>query len=251
MRAAILAAAGLLTLVVPHGAAAQATPPERPTFDITLYGWLQSIDGRVGAGPLSASVESSFRNTIDEADSVVPFMGRVEGRSGGFSLFLDAAYVSLGFNRVSVGPFAARADSSLLVVDFGGTAELAAGGDGLWALDALAGGRVTSVRNDIAITGGPSARQRDSWFEPFVGLRLRGRFATNWDYAAQADIGGFGVGSDFAWQALATVGYRFSVFGADATALVGYRALSQDYSDGGFNWDMTIHGPILGVTVRF
>ncbi|MGK7868865.1 hypothetical protein [Falsiroseomonas sp. E2-1-a20] len=251
MRTTILAAAGLLTLVVPHGAAAQATPSERPTFDLTLYGWLQSIDGRVGAGPLTASVESSFSNTIDKSDSVVPFMGRVEGRSGGFGLFLDAAYVSLGFDRVSAGPFTARADSSLLVVDFGGTAELAASGDGLWVLDALAGGRVTSVRNEIAINGGPSADQRNSWFEPFVGMRMRGRFATNWDYAVQADVGGFGVGSDFAWQALATVGYRFSLLGKEATALAGYRALSQDYSDGGFRWDMTIHGPVLGVTLRF
>jgi hypothetical protein len=129
MRSVILAAAGLLALVVPHGAAAQPTPHEQPTSDLTLYGWLQSIEGRVGAGPLTASVESSFRNTIDKADIVVPFMGRVEGRSGGFGLFLDAAYVSLGFNRVSVGPFSARADSSLLVVDFGGTADVAASGD--------------------------------------------------------------------------------------------------------------------------
>lgn len=37
----------------------------------------------------------------------------------------------------------------------------------------------------------------------------------------------------------------------DATALVGYRALSQDYADGGFRWDMTVHGPLLGLTPRF
>jgi hypothetical protein len=251
MRTALLAIAALLPLALPHRAAAQAAPPERPSFDLTLYGWLQSLDGRVGAGPLTASVESSFSNTIDKADTVVPFMGRAEGRAGRFGLFVDAAYVSLGFDNVSVGPFAARADSSLLVVDFGGTAEVAAGRDGLWALDALAGGRVTSIRNEIGLIGGPSVSQRASWFEPFVGMRLRGRFAERWEYAVQADIGGFGVGSDFAWQALATVGYRFSLLGADATALVGYRALSQDYTDGRFRWDMTLYGPVLGVTLRF
>jgi hypothetical protein len=155
-------------------------------------------------------------------------MRRAEARANGFGPFVDAAYVSLGFNRVSAGPFAARVDSSLLVVDFGGTAEVAAGGDGLWGLDALAGGWVTRVQNEIGLIGGPSVKQRESWFEPFVGLRLRGGFATNWDYAIQADVGGFGVGSDFAWQALATLGYRFSLLGADAVALVGYRTLSQD-----------------------
>lgn len=251
MRAAIFAIAALLPLALPRVAAGQTTPLERPTFDVTLYGWLQSLDGTVGAGPLAASVTSSFSNTIDKADTVVPFMGRVEGHSGGFGLFVDAAYVSLGFNRVSVGPFAARADSSLLVVDFGGTAEVAGASDGRWAIDALAGGRVTSVRTEIGLIGGPSVDQSQAWFEPFVGLRLRGRVAERWEYAIQADIGGFGVGSDFAWQAVATVGYRFPLLGTDATALIGYRALSQDYANGGFRWDMTVHGPVLGLTLRF
>ena len=250
MRTAVLAAVAPLASLLPQVAGAQA-PVERPEVDVTLYGWLQSLDGRVGAGRLSASVESSFRNTISKADTVVPLMGRVEASTNGFGLFLDAAHVSLGFNRVAAGPVTARADSSLTVVDFGGTAEIAAGGAGLWALDALAGGRVTRVENEIGLIGGPSVRQRESWFDPFVGLRLRGRFVVNWDYAVQGDIGGFGVGSDFSWQTLATIGYRFSLFGAEATALVGYRALSQDYGKGAFRWDMTVHGPVLGLTLRF
>jgi hypothetical protein len=246
-----MAVAAALVLGMPQGAAAQSPAPERPSFEVTLYGWLQSIDGQVGAGPLAASVDSSFRNTIDKADSVVPFMGHVEGRAGRFSIFMDAAYVSLGFNRVAAGPFTARADSSLLVMHLGGTAELAASGDALWALDAVAGGRVTNVRNEITFPGGLAARQRDSWLEPFVGLRLRGSFAESWEYMVQGDIGGFGAGSDFAWQAIGTLGYRFPLFGADATARVGYRALSQDYTDGTFRWDMLIHGPLIGLTLRF
>lgn len=68
---------------------------------------------------------------------------------------------------------------------------------------------------------------------------------------AEGRSGGFGVGSDFAWQTLAAFGYRFALLGADATAQVGYPALSQAYADGAFRLDMTGHRPGLGLTLRF
>jgi hypothetical protein len=37
----------------------------------------------------------------------------------------------------------------------------------------------------------------------------------------------------------------------DAFAGAGYRALHWDYEDGGFAWDVTMHGPMLGAGVRF
>jgi hypothetical protein len=69
------------------------------------------------------------------------------------------------------------------------------------------------------------------------------------------DIGGFGVGSDFAWDAFGVIGYRFSLFGQENSGVIaGYRALSQDYTDGSgrdkFQWDVTLHGPILGLFVQ-
>ena len=72
-----------------------------------------------------------------------------------------------------------------------------------------------------------------------------------------SDIGGFGVGSDFAWHAWGLLGYRFSLFSKDNNAAVfgGYRALSWDYTDGSgedkFEWDVTLYGPILGLQIGF
>lgn len=71
-----------------------------------------------------------------------------------------------------------------------------------------------------------------------------------WDLSLRGDIGGFGIGSDFTWQMTALLGYRFPLFGADATAAIGYRILDQNYDDG-FEWDMTLHGPVLGLGIRF
>jgi len=73
---------------------------------------------------------------------------------------------------------------------------------------------------------------------------------------ALGDIGGFGAGSEFTWQAAGMVGYRFGLFGDDnARVLAGYRALYQDYKSGSgsneFKWDMTLHGPVLALAISF
>ena len=62
-------------------------------------------------------------------------------------------------------------------------------------------------------------------------------------------VGGFGVGSDFAWHAV-------GLFGEDNARVVGgYRAMYQDYTDDSgedkFEWDVTLHGPILDLVIEF
>jgi hypothetical protein len=52
------------------------------------------------------------------------------------------------------------------------------------------------------------------------------------------------------------VGYRFGLFGEDSARVVGgYRAMYQDYTDGcgdnKFKWDVTLHGPNLGLDIEF
>ena len=65
---------------------------------------------------------------------------------------------------------------------------------------------------------------------------------------AVGDIGGFGVGSDLTWQAIGTLDYAVN----DRLELrAGYRALSVDYEDGKFLYDVLMQGPILGATYRF
>ena len=70
------------------------------------------------------------------------------------------------------------------------------------------------------------------------------------------DVGGFGVASKFSWQALAAVNYDFFVSKSVSwSGMVGYRGLYVDYSEGAgltrYEYNMTMHGPVLGVTARF
>jgi hypothetical protein len=119
------------------------------------------------------------------------------------------------------------------------------------ALDLLGGGRWTHLRNAVRLAAGPEAAGTADWVDPFIGLRPRGRLSERWEYALRGDIGGFGVGSRFAWQAAATLGYRFELFGFDATAIGGYRALAQDYDSRSLTYDVTLHGPVIGLNLRF
>ena len=93
------------------------------------------------------------------------------------------------------------------------------------------------------------------WVDPVVGARLRHRSASGSEFNLVGDVGGFGAGSEFSWQAVATYGFDVNCFGTTMRSVVGYRALYVDYSENGqhgkngFDWMQ--HGPLLGVAFRW
>jgi len=71
-------------------------------------------------------------------------------------------------------------------------------------------------------------------------------------YEFRGEIGGFGIGSDFAWQIQAYAGYRFSkLFHITA----GYRVISLDYKTGEgenrFLYDINTFGPVIRFGFNF
>jgi len=113
------------------------------------------------------------------------------------------------------------------------------------------GFRFTYMRTELDVEGGPTAEVSESWVDPLIGARLGLDLTDRWAISGEADVGGFGVGADFTWNVQAALGYRTRLFGRETTFALGYRALHQDYDDGGFEWDVTMHGPLLGTAVRF
>jgi hypothetical protein len=148
-------------------------------------------------------------------------------------------------------------------------------GVGQTALDVLLGGRywyqkvdlTLNIAGTIGVNVGDLQLSADrskafaksgsvSWVDPFVGLRIRHRLAPQQDLQAQADIGGFGVGSQISWQALTTYSYQFGSTGSVAWAgVIGYRALYVDYVQGSgntlFQTNLLQHGPLIGLSARF
>jgi hypothetical protein len=81
----------------------------------------------------------------------------------------------------------------------------------------------------IAIARGGSV----DWVDPLVGARIRHRLAAGQELLLRADVGGFGVGSQFSWNALAAYSWEFAVRdGVTYSGLLGYRALDVDYEQG-------------------
>ena len=93
------------------------------------------------------------------------------------------------------------------------------------------------------------------WVDPFVGGRIRHEFGNDKEINLEADVGGFGVGSDFSWQVVATYGFDVNCFGTPLHSVIGYRALAVDYSENGpFGknaLDFVQHGPVMGVSFRW
>jgi hypothetical protein len=131
------------------------------------------------------------------------------------------------------------------------------------ALDLLAGGRYwhQNVNASGFLSLPPFSKEIErsgsiDWVDPFVGARLRQQLARGVSLILRGDVGGFGTGSDFSWQVLATYNWRMSTFdGHVIDGYLGYRALSVDYSQGSgikeYKYDVLMQGPVMGATLRF
>ena len=81
-----------------------------------------------------------------------------------------------------------------------------------------------------------------------IGARVTLPVAERWSAMLYGDVGGFGAGSDLAYQRIAGVNWQFS---EHLSAKAGYRYVFQDYEKNGFVWKMAAYGPYLGVGIRF
>jgi hypothetical protein len=86
------------------------------------------------------------------------------------------------------------------------------------------------------------------WIDPIVGLRGQVNF-TRWLFAAaQADAGGFGVGSQITVNTQATLGVNFS---RNIAFEAGYRYMYIDYDKDNFLFDVNMPGVFAGLILKF
>jgi len=238
-------------------------------FSVTPYLWAISLSGDVTVKGLEVDVDLSFRDIWDELN--IGIMVEYEARKGKWGFWGNTVYSNLGDNNVSGPRGLTDIDPTIKTLwqGLGGFYRL-----GTWDLADVPGKKTPSVtvdtyfgirytHLDIKIDFDGILRGRlnrvsknKDWVEPLIGARSIWVLSDRWIATLAGDIGGFGAGSDFAWSAGGLIGYRFDLFGNDnARVLVGYRALSQDYTDGSgdnkFKWDVTLYGPILGLLIPF
>jgi len=260
------------------------------TFSLTPYVWATSLNGSTTVKGRTTDIDASFFDILDHTQfpkGLFQLAAFGEARYGRFGLLADLAYMKLGLGAgitrsrgVDALNATVGASAGLTVEMF--IAELAAAYEiARWsgisspgsttALDLYAGGRVWWQRADaeLAISGtlnfldltrtanGTFSAEADvSWVDPVVGARLRHQFSPAWNLVLSGDVGGFGAGSKFSWQAIAALDYEFSRSKSVTwSGMLGYKALSVDYSKGSglthYEYDMTMYGPIFGITARF
>jgi hypothetical protein len=275
--------------------AAEPLPsPSQWQFDFTPYAWLIGVNGNVTARGRTADIDVSFFDLVDKSDSLMALTGYFEARKGRFSFFADVVWQDLSFEArrsVSKNPFPnfpnvniaikakANLDYQSTIIQSGVLYQIAkwqGRGGAYTALDLAGSARYWNEEVDVSLraTGTLTAEieklglvlQRSKslvvarsgkleWVDPVIGARLRHQMASGAELILAGDVGGFGVGSDFSWQALATYGFDVNCFGTPLRTVVGYRALAVDYSENGRfgenGLDLVQHGPVLGVSLRW
>jgi hypothetical protein len=261
-------------------------------FSFTPYLWLPWMTGDVVVKGRALDVSVDPAQLIDHLnwpDIVPAWMSHAEARRGPLSLFNDIVWADVagsgGFKRefngrLASATFGANIDATyqMAIVEAGSAYTIwsqgGRGSPGSTAFDVLAGARwwhqEVDISADLTTTlefSGPRGltirRNRAiaksggiDWVDPFVGARVQHQLAPGQQIEIRGDVGGFGAGSQFSWQAIATYNSPLCIVrGIPVDGYVGFRALSADFTQGSgrsrFEWDNVIYGPVIGATMRF
>ncbi|MGE3872463.1 MAG: hypothetical protein AB7F74_05850 [Parvibaculaceae bacterium] len=251
-------ACGLAALICIAGpaSAADLVAPEQAnesgwTFAVAPYFWATGLTGDVGVDGLpEVDVDLSFSDVMKHFD--IGFMGAGEARYGRFGVLTDLLYVKLSAdNEVDARHIDADIELTSQTLTTLGAVEYRVFEGESGSLDVLAGGRLWWVKTDLDFDGAvinASGSDSETWVDPIVGLRGRINLSPDFYLAGWGMIGGFGVSSEFFWDAMGGLGYQIS----DSFSLfAGYRGLSVDYQHDGFVFDVDMNGPLLGAVLTF
>jgi hypothetical protein len=214
----------------------------------TLYAQFANMDGRIEVRGRQADVNVSSSELLDHLD--MAGMMAVRSEKERYALTLNAVFTGLSAEGTSPRGAFADVDVTQDLVELAWS----------WRLDEryelYVGGRYQSLSADLSIRlpngASDAAAKSKKLFDPVLGARAAWPLGQAFTLIARADVGGFGVGSDLTWSALAAVDWSLSEnFGL----VFGYRALDTDYSDGSgddrFKFDMLVAGPLLGLRYNF
>jgi hypothetical protein len=257
-------------------------------LNAAAYGWLISVSGSITARGQTVDINASFIDLVQKSQSVGGLTGYFEADKGEAGMYVDFVYTSLGFGANNTGyrnPIAglkittsasAALTYKVFIIEVGGVYELfrwqhsehsSTAIDGVMAarywnnsvaasFDATANVDLSHRHLDRSFGIAIARADTIQWVDPVFGVRVRHQFTPHQEFIVRGDIGGFGLGSQFSWQAVAVYSYAWDLDGGQKlAALLDFRALGVNYSSGsgldtvGIN--EMLYGPIIGVSYRF
>jgi hypothetical protein len=241
--------------VVALGLALCAVPAQAQEWEgrITPYIWASGLDGEASVLPSLPTVEvdDSFSDVLDNLD--IALMAAVEADNGKLYLRSDVFYASLTTEgetplnlysgaEVNTKSFNISASAGYVLFKEGGSQFNVFGGLRLWSLD----NKLTFLPGTLPGTSFSADR---TFVNPIVGAS--GEFALGKSISAQVSgsVGGFGIGGTHIEHGMTANLNAYLGGGWGASA--GYRYAYLDYEKNGFVYDVTQHGPFVGVFFDF
>lgn len=243
------------------------------TFELGAYGFIPvSINGTSTVDGGAVDLDMGLSDALDLLQFAISGRGeawrqRAANDGSAFGFVLDAQYVNLGLSNQGIGPAGGgtvKADIRQGIIDAAvgyrfPSIATGSGPDQRLEFDVTAGARYNYIRQKIQVIPGLPAPFTQNlggdkhWVSPMIGARANFHFNDRWNLVVRGDMSGFGVsGEDLSWSLNGIAGYKFT---EKATFRFGYRVYDIDYSDGEgankFAYDVTQHGPFLGLSYKF
>lgn len=216
-------------------------------YRMSLYGWLEALEGDVTLRGRNVPVDMGFSDVLDHLDYA--FMAAAEVGCGKWSLLSDLIVARIsGSTDTRLTHIDTQLDqfigSFVAVYEITHTMST--------SFDLYAGARVNSLDVELDVDtqnlGSINESGSQTWVDPIMGFRLQQQLSDRVYLRALADIGGFGASSDLTWCAMVAFGYQINDHGA---VVLGYRGIGADYTNGDFGYDVITHGAMLGFEYKF
>lgn len=255
MRGLALAVA-LVAVSLAPGLAARGEPPPPKDWEIEI---LPYVWGAITEGSVELPQRGTEHFHVGLADLLgdldLGAMGRLNARYERWVLVLDGVWAKLNDDSGSaefeeqLGLAQAFAGYRLFRREGGLFGTPRPADERVFGFDLLGGASYayfsSSIDIDAPIADTHVGASKD-FVAPFVGVRLQNDFTPRLRLETLAGAGSFGVGNapDFSWQVTTLLSYRFT---DHLLVSLGHRAVVANDDD----VDISVHGPLLGLGVRF
>jgi hypothetical protein len=235
----------------------------RWTFDFAVPIWIPGVSGSFAEGGIEIEADPETDKIVEDffdvtSDLKFGFLGSFSAHKGKWSFVLDGFGVRLGTGVSLKLTNGQLVDGEIYTLILRPTVRyrflnkpvcIPGTGRGCLSVDALVGARYYKVGFDVDLPFGINLEGDQDWIDPIVGFDARLDLSRKWAIRLESDVGGFGVGSDFAWWVIGSVEWRFArrwtLMGGYAWADVSYGEVRD------FAWDITLSGPMLGIKFSF
>lgn len=242
----------------------ESPAPSPWSFTLEPYAWSPGVYGTVGVGRLpSMKVNASPIDILRNLDWGI--FARGEIRHARWGLLLDGFYARFSTSVTPAGPLYESAKATLAQSIDSAVAAYRVVDRDAGSLDVYAGARLYYMSLSLSATVERSrfnqvadallarrlptgASGQRTWIDPVVGLRGKARIYRPFYASAQADVGGFGAGSEIAFFTQAALGVDLT---RQVSAEFGYRYMFVDYENNGFLFRANMPGVYAGLGVTF